>query len=354
MLCFLFSLSFCVSSQKKPDPNYGNADGDLLSVPSSLTKYSIHRTIKTIGPNCFENSSKTITSINFKDAIMLMRIMPYAFKGCIKLTSIDFSNCNLLWSIQESAFENSGIETIILPNSLKSLGDYAFSKTKITNLTIPDSLFWIGKECFYKTPLETVEFVKSPCLAVIGTRAFAKTKLNSFFIPKKVGTIGGGCFSKTNIENITLSSGNIHLSYNITMYNKNKTRLLFIAPEFNGTITLHPNVREISENACEYCKLSEIDLQNVKVIGKRAFYNSMLTKVVIPASVKFIGESAFEKCSKLNSLEVKSNDITISTNAFYHTGIICNVKSDPSVISALVSNGISLNSFYKCEHNEYM
>ena len=354
MFFFFISFSFCASSQKKPDPNYGTPEGDLFRVPGGLTKYSIHRTIKIIGPNCFQDSSQTLASVNLKDATMLMRIMPCAFKGCVKLTSIDFSNCNLLWSIQESAFENSGLETIILPNSLKSIGDYVFSQTKIASIKIPDSLFWMGKGCFYNTPLASVEYGKNPCLAVIESQAFARTNLESFTIPKKVGRIGGGCFSKTNIKNITLHPGNIYLTYNITMYDKNTTRLLFIMPDFNGKVKLHPNVIEIYENACEYCKLTEIDLQNVQIIGKRAFYKSMLTKVAIPESVKYIGESAFEKCSKLSSLEILGNEIYICRKAFYHTGIVCDVRSNPYILQSIVANGISLNSFFKCNHEERM
>lgn len=351
MISFFFILSL---NAEKKDTDYTNIDGELSGVPRGLTKFVIQRTVKTIGQNCFENSTQTLETIDTKEALLLMRILPKAFAGCIKLKKVDFSNSKLLWSIQESAFENSGIEEVLLPVSLKSIGDFAFHNTKITNISIPDSVFWIGVKCFYNTPLVEVNFTKESCLAVIKFKAFAKTKLTHFYVPKNVASIGGGCFARTPLTNLTLSKNNVHLTYNHTMYNKNMTKVLFVLPTYTGSIEINSNAREIAPSAFEYCQVTEINLANIEMIGTRAFYHSGLTQVSIPASVRLIGESSFEGCSALRSLRIKGSNIVIGKNSFYHTGISCNVKIDPSLIYTLIQNGISINSFYKCHQEEHM
>ena len=42
----------------------------------------------------------------------------------------------------------------------------------------------------------------------------------------------------------------------------------------------------------------------------------MLTKVVIPSSVKFIGDFAFDQCQSLTDVIIESSDVEIGKDAF--------------------------------------
>lgn len=85
-------------------------------------------------------------------------------------------------------------------------------------------------------------------------------------------------------------------------------------------ITLSNNVRTIGRAAFWGCKLLTLNLSDsLEVIGDHAFYNcSQLRTLVIPASVTNIGEQAFAACGKINSITVSLE------NAVYDSRDNCN------------------------------
>uniref|UniRef100_UPI003D2E2D2C leucine-rich repeat protein n=1 Tax=Mycoplasmopsis bovis TaxID=28903 RepID=UPI003D2E2D2C len=56
-----------------------------------------------------------------------------AFAGSSKLTTIKFSNDSELEAINISAFANTNLEKITLPNKLSFIASYAFANIKMIN-----------------------------------------------------------------------------------------------------------------------------------------------------------------------------------------------------------------------------
>lgn len=72
-----------------------------------------------------------------------VRMGYYMFAGCTSLEHIDLSNTQVM-SIQSNCFRNSGLKTIIFPETLESIVNEVFVNTKLSSITIPKSVTYIG------------------------------------------------------------------------------------------------------------------------------------------------------------------------------------------------------------------
>lgn len=91
-----------------------------------------------------------------------------------------------------------------------------------------------------------------------------------------------------------------------------------------------------------------INKKPVIAINKRAFYDSDIQSVVIAGSVIEIGESAFENCGSLKSLEILPHDdfmlvTSIGNNAFSHCSSLENVILPSNNITK-----IGAEAFFRC------
>lgn len=87
--------------------------------------------------------------------------------------------------IAEGAFRNSGIESILLPSSLKEIGAYAFADCKnLCSITIPESVRYVGNRAFWRcTHLSEIKFLNENTQlgdgVILGTAAY-RTFLQSY------------------------------------------------------------------------------------------------------------------------------------------------------------------------------
>ena len=139
-----------------------------------LIRYSGNDSIVII-PSSFEG--KAITSIGekaFRDCNNISEVVIES--GVKNIKNGAFSNCknlkrvrlpNSIVSIGErgegrqsqqiGVFANSGLESIVIPNSVEIIGPYAFSNTFIQKLFLPDSVKEVGRGAFEScTKLEAV------------------------------------------------------------------------------------------------------------------------------------------------------------------------------------------------------
>ena len=95
------------------------------------------------------------------------------------------------------------------------------------------------------------------------------------------------------------------------------------------TVIIPDSVTYIGERAFEYCySLSAIEIPNsVVTIGNYAFRGcSNLSSIEIPDSVTTIGQQAFNNCSSLSSIEIPDSVTTIGHNAFGSCSNLASVK----------------------------
>ena len=275
--------------------------------------------LKTIGTRAFRvcgelqkiEIPKTVESINSE-----------AFYGCGKMSAVTFENNSVLETIGDDSFRYcTCIKSLKIPKTVKTIGSNAFGQilktdptqyiTSLTSLTfdsgsvletigggafkyssgltsvaIPNTVKTIGYEAFdFTSSLTSLTFGNNSVLETIGNDCFAWASIKSITFPKTLKTIGNGAFQ----ENQTLSS---------------------ITFESGAAI------ETIGSWAFGSCRIkgSLVLPEGLKTIGMYAFESNQdyttpsnsLTSVTIPSSVTSLGHGIFYACHKLKTATIKA------------------------------------------------
>ena len=133
-------------------------------------------------------------------------VNPYAFQGCISLTSVTIPEG--VKGIGENAFEEClSLKTVQLPNSLEWIGTECFRfDSSITSISLPDNISSIGLGAFLDCSGITELTIPSK-LEEIGRWPFSgMTGLTSLVIPDNIERIGEMAFGEcSKLKTITIS-----------------------------------------------------------------------------------------------------------------------------------------------------
>ena len=95
------------------------------------------------------------------------------------------------------AFENKGLTSIIIPNTITTIEESAFYNNQLTSVTIPDSVTTIGGSAFSNNQLTSVEFSNPSKLERIEHRAFKNNNISTVNIPETVTYLDCDAFDET-------------------------------------------------------------------------------------------------------------------------------------------------------------
>ena len=317
---------------------YRDVDREGYQLTTGAIKaLTIGANVTTIYDNMFLGCTY-LSSIDFSEATGLTSIGEYAFYNCgnyvptepgedpvPNLTTIDLSNTKVT-SIGEGAFRDcSKLTTITLPSTLTTIGIYAFwNCSSLTSFSVPGSVTTIGAQVFDYCSIPTFTFEASntavTCNAVIPCT-------NNLYLYRDVDR-GGYELTTGAIKALTIGA-------NVTTINEkmfqNCTYLSSL--DFSAATGL----TSIGDNAFYGCgnyvpepgedpvpNLTAIDLSNTKVksIGQSAFNScSKLETITLPSTLTSIGDYAFQDCRSLVSFSLPGSVTTISSNAFFNCSI---------------------------------
>ena len=134
---------------------------------SNLWKISLPDSLTLIDFISFEGC-ENLTIVNMGNNVT--NIEERAFNGCSSLKNIKLSNN--LTNIGNSAFANSGMQSILIPDKITSIGNYAFGSSKLINVTIGANITSIGERAFFScSGLENV-YCKAAIPPSLGADAF--------------------------------------------------------------------------------------------------------------------------------------------------------------------------------------
>ena len=253
----------------------------------------------------------------------------YAFAYCYNLENAHIAQG--VTDIGKSAFENSSVINIHLPESVVSIGGNAFLyNNRLSYIYLPSNLKSIGNNAF-EGCRELRSIALPQKLESIGDYAFSDSGLNYISIPESVKTIGEGAFSRLyNLGGISVEGASpMFKVHNEILYDKDMTRLL-CSPSY-----ISANSRELPSG--------------IKKIDARAFSNSYnLNSIVLPEGLTTIGDEAFSGCSSLNSIYVPNSVTFIGKRAFSSCGFTYfSIPSGVTEISeGMLSGCWGLNDVY--------
>ncbi len=212
--------------------------------------------------------------------------------------------------INDRAFFNRNITSVIIPDSIKEIENDAFGGcAQLNDITLPDTPIKIGKGVFSNTLyIQTDDNWDQDGLLYIGKHLIATHYKHDTFVTKEdTLSIAGGVFYCSQITSAEIK-GNVKSIGENAFYNCQKLE----------TLILHDGIEIIARNAFSYC--------------------SSLTNVTIPGSVPVIDEYVFSSCKNLSSVNVLEGVSKIESNAFDKSKNIESFTLPESVIS--IASGI--------------
>ncbi|MBQ8320658.1 MAG: leucine-rich repeat domain-containing protein, partial [Clostridia bacterium] len=292
---------------------WGCSDLREIEFPEGLTKIGVGAFDScnslqsiTLPASITEWSSAFMDCRDLEEVILpngLTTIPMEAFWGCISLTEIEIPETVTV--IDTLAFCGcASLSAVEIPNGVTVLNGFAECKS-LKEITVPSSVVEMNlanctglkKVVFEKgskieilsfagcSALEEIQLPSS--LKEIGKSAFRGcTSLSSIEIPKGVTSITGGAFGGcTSLKEISLETGNgAYKTVNGDLYTIDGKTLV--------------------QYACGKEETEFTVPAGVETVGERAFYGSLLKKVVVPSWVKRIEDSAFYGSRLLEELSL--------------------------------------------------
>jgi len=162
----------------------------------------------------------------------------------------------------------------------------------------------------------------------------------SLSIPASVKYIGIFAFANLRyLEELTLPDGLTTLSYAAFYY----------CPSLRS-VRIPSSLTNVSECAFEECGLREVDIQpGVVNIEKDAFRSTSLRTLLIPDTVKLIGESSFADCSSLTNVTILSSGNTVIGKGAFRSCSRINYLHIPEGVTK-----IEFEAFYSCSSLTYL
>lgn len=150
--------------------------------------------------------------------------------------------------ISNNAFQNKGLNSVILPETLKIIEDGvgspsdigAFVHNNLKHIVIPEGVTHIGVLAFCYNQLETVELPST--LTTIARSAFNTNKLKSVILPNSLTTIGYLAFKNSvNLTELTIPKSVTTLSTDI-LQNSVNVNQVNVPLSLKATVEASPTI----------------------------------------------------------------------------------------------------------------
>lgn len=248
---------------------------------------------------------------------------------------------------QHAQYENyvNGYSDKVSPtvSYCKDTGDVHYESNKyiqikynVTDISTPTKIF-NSENIYNEFDSISIDNVNIPLSNVEdGTYQFTETgeHIIKFYIPILTETITDRLFNNcANIVSVLIPDSNIN-TIGIECF-MNCTNLT--------TVTLSQNIKDIQLRAFAFnSKLSDINLSNVVTLGESAFNTCIsLSSIDISNLSGVIPESAFNSC-KLQNITIPNTIISINRSAFSGNYLLTEIDIPSSITS------LGINAFYQC------
>lgn len=247
-----------------------------------------------VAVSAFEESGAT--DVIIED---ISKVCNRVFADCKSLKKLTINVADGPTSVSSALVKGcKNLQTVVFTGRTKNLTVIkaaAFKETKNLNtISLPDTIKTISKEAFYNSGIENIHLPEN--LKQIGTMAFAKSGLKNIVIPNKTKGLGEYAFldceeltEATLPESVTkIPSGIFEKCYNLKTVNA-------------------PNVNTVCEHAFYDCRnLKAFDFSKLQSLGPMAFAYTGIRKAVFSDKFSELGVSVFYSCKNLQTVDMKT------------------------------------------------
>ena len=290
--------------------------GDGAFNKAAFTTIKLPDTVTTIDGYTFQYSE--MTSFRFPSGLTSMAPSVYnagPFLGCAKLTTVtNFENTKIT-SICTKAFAGSGITSIKIPSTVKSIGNYAFQDCKSlvnVDFSAATNLTTIATASFENCSALGRVDLQSTAITTIGNCAFNNSGMTYLALPSTLKDLAGG---------------NSHFKGNklTEVVGLEDTQITEISHSmFRGQSNWNPEKIVLPNTVTKICTYGLADVK---------MYN-----ISLGAGVTQLDDEAFTGCSNLQNVYMPGV-ATLNGSPFNGKGVRFFVTSeDSTIISAIATN----------------
>ncbi len=249
-----------------------------------------NKPVTVIGENAFKNNT-TLETIVLPNTIK--SIYPSAFEGCTALKSIVLpEGCEI---IDDKAFKGcTSLTSVTIPSTIVYIYQEAFKDCiSLESISLPENLNMIGQYAF--DGCQTIESVNVPVNTFIQAFAFKNcTSLETFVLSRNTeGSILMGC---NNLKTLTVQRNQANIRSLFTSSQSD------VVPASLKEITIVGDVND-DQYIYGYAGLENIEkvtILNCEGLAYDAFKNcTSLTTVILPDNLKKIDVTSFSGCTSL-------------------------------------------------------
>ncbi len=247
-----------------------------------------------VAVSAFEESGAT--DVIIED---ISKVCNRVFADCKSLKKLTINVADGPTSVSSALVKGcKNLQTVVFTGRTKNLTVIeaaAFKETKNLNtVSLPDTIKTISKEAFYDSGIENIHLPEN--LRQIGTMAFARSGLKDIIIPNKIKKLGEYAFYNCiELTAVTLPESVTKIPSGI----------------FEDCCSLKtvnvPNVDTICDHAFYGCKnLETFDFSKLQSLDLMAFAYTGIREAVFSDKFSQLGISAFHHCKNLQTVDMKA------------------------------------------------
>lgn len=214
------------------------------------------------------------------------------------------SNCEMLGKRSFAIGSVPYYDNYIVEDGITELGDGCFDSQAVHFVQLPKTLKKIGNHCFEHAPFGYINLPDS--LEEIGEWNFS-SNVTELTIPHLVRHFPASNFYLCKTLSVH-SDSKYYKEIAGIVYSFDMTVIVFCNRDKTGDVVIPPSVKEIGDFCFYGCKAvsSIIIPASVEKIGKESFSCTEMAKLIVPNSVKVIGEGCFSHMTVLDKFRMST------------------------------------------------
>lgn len=247
-----------------------------------------------VSVSAFEETG--VTDVIIED---ISKVCNRVFADCNSLKKLTINVADGPTSVPSALVKGcKNLQTVVFTERTKNLTVIeaaAFKETKNLNtVSLPDTIKTISKEAFYDSGIENIHLPEG--LKQVGTMAFARSGLKDIIIPNKIKKLGEYAFH--NCEELT----EVTLPESVTKIPSGIFEDCCSLKTVNA-----PNVNTVCDHAFYNCKnLETFDFSKLQSLDLMAFAYTGIREAVFSDKFSQLGISAFHHCKNLQTVDMKT------------------------------------------------